>query len=182
MMKIYRKIILNFVPIMSIFLLLMTTGCSYITDAIEGEILNRASFSITATYDDAEQSVLVAWNRESSGGDFAGWEIYISEEPDDEFAGYILVASRYVDDINDDLHIGTTKYYSHDVTYLLSTPGRYFYRVAVIYRDEATDEDKDNYSDDMDGSLSGWDMTDPDVYHDRSHIDSISGFTYADVY
>ncbi|MGB4269862.1 MAG: hypothetical protein WBK20_11870 [Spirochaetota bacterium] len=114
------------------------TGCSYMADYIEGEISNRASFSISARYIDGT-GVRVEWSVNPDNDSFAGYEIYMTEEPDNEFADYIVVGARYTISTSpyfqekNSLADPPTTSFTHNQ---LPVPGIYFYRVGVIKWDE----------------------------------------------
>lgn len=112
-------------------------ACSYVADYIEGEITNRASFSISAHYE-AGTGIIVEWDTNPDNDSFAGYEIYMTEEPNNEFAEYIVVGACY--DIGSsffqevpDLQNSSTSQFIHTN---LPPPGIYFYRVGVIEWDE----------------------------------------------
>lgn len=147
-----------------IILVLLNTafsGCSYVSDYIEGQITNRASFSLTAEYISATDDVLLTWDKTDSSDNFAGIEIYRTSEPNDEYASYELVASRYFNvNIGDNLNVGST------TTYTDTTPpssGVYFYRVGIIHIDN---DDNDN----------PYDASNPLYYNLYTSIDEISGY------
>ena len=75
------------------FMILTASGCSYVSDYIEAQITDRASFSIDAEYIPGT-GVVIRWN-ESGSTNFAGFEVYITEEADDEYAGYTIIAGPY---------------------------------------------------------------------------------------
>ncbi|MFW5770768.1 MAG: hypothetical protein ACOCX9_04975 [Spirochaetota bacterium] len=135
-------------------------GCSYVSDAIEGAITNRAGFSIDAYYDgsDVGSDVIVSWSESGSGDGFAGYEVYMTDEPNNEFADYIVVGAP----VYNSTHIGTSTYYddtlnslkssrtfTHHSTFLPPT-GVYFYRVGIISWDKIDadgDGEDDEYPD-----------------------------------
>lgn len=69
--------------------ILINVKCSYVSDFLEGELTKRASFSIKADYDQAAQILHVSW---SDNSPFA-YEIYASEEMNDEYADYMVIAA-----------------------------------------------------------------------------------------
>lgn len=123
--------------IISAFLLQFTfTGCSYVSDMVEGAITDRASFSIDASYNSATQEVTITWDNSDLSSDFAGIEIYRTREANNEYSGYITVADRW-DPSAPALGSGSAGSYS----YTESEAGLYFYRVGFIHWDEPIDED-----------------------------------------
>lgn len=147
-----------------------TVACSYVVDCIEGEMTNRASFSISAQYVSGT-GVIVEWNYDPDQESFAGYEIYMTEYPNDEFAPLIIVGGR--DDFGSssyykiDTALGNiyTDQFTHDKT---PPPGIYFYRVAVIAWDER-DYDGDG---EKESSPPSYNKSDYESYTD---IDVISG-------
>jgi len=131
-----------------LFAIFTAPGCSYVSDAIEGALTNRAGFSIDAYYDGT--NVIVSWSESGSGSGFAGYEVYMTEEPNNEFADYIVVGARY--------NIGQSSYFIHDTNlefsqsfthsnFNLPDPGVYFYRVGIISWNKI-DADGDGEEDD----------------------------------
>ena len=116
--------------ILIILLFYSLTGCSYVSDYIEGEITNRASFSITAEYNSGTGEVDLSWTETDSSDSFAGIEIYRSKYANDEYAPYGIIGSSlsYIDTFTD------------------TTPpsGTYFYRVGFIHWDEEDSIDYDS--------------------------------------
>ena len=163
--------------ITGILLLLYTlTGCSYVSDYVEGQITNRASFSINAEYNSGTGNVDISWSETDSSEDFAGIEIYRSSYADDEYAPYDMIAYKWN---NDQLHNGSNypinpKNFSD--TTPPAAPGIYFYRVGFIHWDDSL-EDREEPG-------SGYSGTDPvydsDTYHSKTSIETVSG--YAKVY
>ena len=120
------------------------TGCSYVSDMVEGAITDRASFSINTSYNSATHEVTITWDKSDLSSDFAGIEIYRTREANDEYSGYITVADRWDTTA---LGSGSTGLYS----YTESKTGLYFYRVGFIHWDEPEDErtyieDESNYN------------------------------------
>lgn len=115
-------------------------ACSYMADYIEGEITNRASFSISAHYE-AGTGVIVEWDANPDNDSFAGYEIYMTKEANNEFAEYIVVGACYdissspYFQIDANLDNPSTSSYVHSIVNLPSS-GIYFYRVGVIEWDE----------------------------------------------
>lgn len=112
-----------------LLLLYSLTGCSYVSDYVEGQITNRASFSINAEYKTGPSRVVLTWSETDSSDDFAGIEIYRSKKADDEYSPYGIIDSS-------SSHISTSTDYS-------PPPGTYFYRVGFIHWDE---EDSTDYN------------------------------------
>lgn len=136
--------------------LISGSGCSYVADYIEGALTNRAGFSIDAYYDGSD--VIVSWSESGSGDGFAGYEVYMTEEANNEFADYILVGAP----IYEFTHTGTSLYYDNTLNSLKSSKsfthhstflppgGVYFYRVGIISWDKVdsdNDGDEDDYPD-----------------------------------
>ncbi len=141
-----------------LFTIPAATGCSYVSDAIEGALTNRAGFSIDAYYDGSD--VIVSWSESGSGKGFAGYEVYMTNEPDNEFADYIVVGARYPISptfFTEDTDLGNSSNttFSHDD---LPSPGIYFYRVGIISWDKIDadgDGEKDDYpTDDIGNYIS----------------------------
>jgi len=114
-------------------------ACSYVADYIEGEFTNRASFSINVYYQDGT-GVIVQWDVNPASNSFAGYEIYMTKEPNNEFADMIVVGAPY--DIGSSYFITnvslehiSTQSFTHN-TSSLPPSGIYFYRVGVIEWDE----------------------------------------------
>lgn len=150
--------------IMAAFLSTMFTGCSYVSDMVEGAITDRASFGVTATYNSG--NVILTWDKTDTDGNFAGIEIYRTSQPNDEYASYELVASRYsTSSLNSgSLSSGLTTTCNVDAP---STTGVYFYRVGFIHwDDDLADRTTAN-------GYTGIDLTD---YPNKTDIDAISGY------
>jgi hypothetical protein len=179
-------------------LLILSPGCSYIMDYIEGQLTDRASFSIEASYNSGAQQVTITWDERGSGDIFAGYEIYITEEKDDEYVGYLLVASQYEfnADIMDDasstsrslLENGSTDSFTIDVTPLVTSvkiqygPGIYFFRVGLIDWDESDEEDRqdDYYSV---GCANWYNEPCREInYYNNTDISKISGYAMINIY
>lgn len=176
--------------------LICSPGCSYIMDSIEGQLTDRASFSIEASYDPVLDRVTIKWDEHGSGDDFAGYEIYITEEPNDEYVGYELAASYYETHDYIALAIGDLKSSSTgsctlDVSALLGAagygPGIYFFRVGLIDWDESDEDDRvDDYycGVDWNSEASTWGAyTCREAnYYSNTDIASISGYAMAEIY
>lgn len=149
-----------------------TVACSYVADYIEGEMTNRASFSISAHYVSGI-GVIVEWNYDPDHESFAGYEIYMTEYPNNEFAPLIIVGGR--DDFSssqyfqkdENLKNESTHHFIHDLSHKPSN-GIHFYRVAVIAWDER-DYDGDG---EKESSPPSYNKSDYESYTD---IDEISG-------
>jgi hypothetical protein len=152
---------------------LLFSGCSYVMDAIEGAINERAAFSISASYD-GFSNVTVRWDEKGDSGTFAGFEVYRTSRADDEYADYELVASYYYPAY---LEIGLSdSSYTYDVTGL---HGIYFYRIGIIAWDEDKESDRvDNYT-----GGSSWNV-EPNRetnYNSHTEIDKISGYAQVEI-
>ncbi len=152
-------------------------GCSYVSDYVESKITNRASFSITAEL--SGSNVIIRWDETDYSGNFAGYEIYVTESPNDEYAGYRIIAGRwagiesapcYKDDAN--LEYSSTRSHSHDknlITGNLGGVGIYFFRVGIIHWDDnVEDRTAEN------GYIGYWDSV--TNYNNKTNIDAISGY------
>ncbi len=166
-----------------IFMLILLSGqvsCSYVSDAIEGAINKRAGFSIQGRYEASQ--VILSWSENESDSAFAGFEIYRTTSPDNEYASYALVASRWRDENNNgtigtwqNLNSGTCSSFSYTPAGL---SGKYYFRIGIIYWDEdnITDRTAEN------GYYPAYSITDPDAwdtegnYNSNTDIDSISGY------
>ncbi len=140
------------------------TGCSYVSDYVEGRLSKRASFSINAAYD-GSSNVILSWTKTDTSLDFAGIEIYVTSEPNDEYVSYDLVAKRTFPSTNS-LSSGST------ITYTVpkETPaGIYFYRVGFIHWDEPYDKRPSLYTEDQPN------------YDIHTDIDEISGSARVDI-
>ena len=74
----------------------LSIGCSYVMDSFEGAIMNRASFSIDAYYDESAGLLNISWTETVSGEEgFAGYEVYMILEPWNEFGTYEVIAARF---------------------------------------------------------------------------------------
>ncbi len=142
------------------------TGCSYVSDMVEGAITDRASFSINARQ--VGNNVVITWSETDLSTDFAGIEIYRTRKANDEYSGYITIADK---DNDASLASGSTVTYTHVNANL--TKGVYFYRVGLIHWDESPyDRTIENgYSPEYPDA--GWDGT--TNYNSHTDIDAISG-------
>lgn len=126
-----------------IYIMTLMTGCSYVSDTIEGKISDRASFSIEVFQ--SGNDIIIKWNEYFYSEDFAGIEIYRTKNPDDEYSSYILIGNRWTDS-----SLGNP--YSSTFTHSngADSKGIYFYRVACINWEDPKDErdypeDESNY-------------------------------------
>ncbi len=154
----------NRIIIITALLTASLTGCSYVSDMIEGAISQRSSFSAEAAYDGSD--VTVTWDAADSDSDFAGFEIYRTSQPNDEYSTYITVADRFLY-TSDGLDSTSTVSFTYNAADVESKPGKYFYRVGVIYWDDPV-EDRD-----VEHGYIGDPETD---YNDHTSIESISGY------
>lgn len=176
-----------------IIVLLITSGmiafnaCSYAVDMVERAITKRASFSIEAVYDPATNTVNIRWNV-SGVSNFAGYEIYITEEPDNEYAGYTIIGGPYTTSGSSlfrqeaslqNWQTGSFTMNSTQVNNLISSKGkgRYFFRVGVISWDE--NEDKRTADN---GYIEPWYLHIEDNYPTNTDISEISGLARVDIY
>jgi len=149
--------------------LMLITGCSYVSDSIEGAITDRSSFTLNAEYSKIGGHVDLTWEETDSSSNFAGIEIYRTKYPNDEYSEYILVRSRYEDSAcnqsGGDPSLGngyTTNYSDSNLPSLPLYQGIYFYRVAFIHWDE--DQEDADY------------IRNETNYYIHTEIDSISGY------
>jgi len=151
-------------------------ACSYAADYIEGEMTNRASFSISARYESGT-GVIVEWNYDPDNESFAGYEIYMTEEPDNEFADMIVVGagydigSLYFDEV-DNLKNASTTSFTHSSH---PSSGIYFYRVGVVNW-KKRDYDGDGKDDKSPTS------PDESLYESYTEIDAISGSAMVEIH
>ena len=157
--------------ILAAFLSTMFTGCSYVSDSIEGRITDRASFTATAEVNGND--VIITWDKIDTDQDFAGIEIYRSKNANDEYAEYGLIASKYYPSPNILLNENTIATTYTDVNIASTLTGVYFYRVAFIYWDKSRDERTiaNGYSDPDNPSETN--------YYDKTSIDAISDYAKA---
>lgn len=184
--------------ILAITMFASVTACSYVVDMVERSITKRASFSVNATYDSVAHTVTITWD-ESGGGNFAGYEVYVTSDPDDEYSGYEIIAGRsdmgsnisgssYFDTNPNNLDsIGTRSYTFPAVSLqtLLISDGvaigrtaRYFFRLGIIAWDEDTSDRPSKYI----GGVS-WETGSNlfDNYKIHTDIDEISGLAAVDI-
>lgn len=128
-------------------MVLMTgSGCSYVMDTIEGAITNRSSFSIKVE-PLGGNTYRIDWSAAGtqSGEDFAGYEVYITDEPDNELAGYRCLAGYYELETgftmtDSSLANGSTQ--SCDVTFPGMPNTLYYFRVGIIKWSEEKNADR----------------------------------------
>ncbi len=152
------------------------SACSYMADYVEGEITNRASFSISARYI-VGTGVIVEWNANPSNESFAGYEIYMTQEPDNEFADYIVVGACYNIDSSSyfQLEAGLSDSSASKFTHnSLPSSGIYFYRVGVIEWDER-DYNNDGQDEKKPESPDEW------LYESYTKIADISGSAMVEI-
>ncbi len=153
------------------------SACSYMMDAIEGAITDRASFSINAVYNAGTNTISITWN-ESGSTNFAGFEVYMTDTPDDEYAGYVVIGADQ--DLSSDLYFRDTSTLgsetcnsytveSTEVNYIRSLLGSgvYFFRVGIMEWDQ--NEDDRN----TENGYTGTPSTD---YLHHTEFDQISGY------
>lgn len=161
-------------------LLMGGLSCSYVMDSVEGAITKRSSFSVDVKVDGT--NITFDWSKDAPSIDaeaFAGYEIYVSDTANDEFAGYSVLRAGY--DINaivpgtdGDLLSTTTNSVQVSLAAIpidYRTPGNtYFFRVGIIYWDEETQEDRDeNWTNPV------WSGNEEYYYKTGSSIEEVSG-------
>ena len=159
-------------------------GCSYVMDSVEGAIMDRASFSITnGSYNSGV--ITLKWGDQTSTyktdsenvKEFAGYEIYMTHNPNSEYEKYDLIAAIY--NFEEELPAGisyvttATLLESGTHTFNITSPtntGIYFFRIGVITADVKSQDanKKDLY---YDVSLNG----NQSNYKDYTSLDKISG-------
>lgn len=157
------------------FFIFTGTGCSYVSDMVEGAITNRASFSAEAYQ--SGSAVIISWDETDNSSDFIGIEIYRTKRANDEFSGYVTVADRFIPPNSGDLTDGNTTTCTVDIPSAdgalpAGTTGVYFYRIAFIHWDDPADERT------ADNGYSGTFSTD---YDSHTSIDSVSGSAMVDI-
>lgn len=197
------KFEIKFLIIIDILILLLSTNCSYVVDSIEAAITKRSSFSIEGSY--ASSLVTISWEKGRVGsGDeaFAGYEIYMTEQPDNEFVGYSALITPY--DLGQDVIIERdlrkteTGALSFDPA-ILGIDGVYFFRVGIIEWDKETKDERAGTDDDNEDT-TGWKPLDPShffyeydennydqnddnlwFYVNKTNLGSISGSVMVDI-
>lgn len=127
-----RKSMKNIIKL-ALLLIILNSGCSYVSDTIEGKISTRSSFSIDVFQ--SGNDVIVKWDENFHSDDFAGIEIYRTKEPNNEYSTYILIANRWT---NSSLGNPDASSFTH--VNGSSNKGIYFYRVACINWEDPKDE------------------------------------------
>jgi hypothetical protein len=127
-----RKSMKNIIKL-ALLLIILNSGCSYVSDTIEGKISTRSSFSIDVFQ--SGNDVIVKWDENFDSEDFAGIEIYRTKEPNNEYSTYILIENRW-----GNYSLGNP--YTASFTHVngASNKGIYFYRVACINWEDPKDE------------------------------------------
>lgn len=164
---------MKYIKSITIILLLLysLTGCSYVSDYVEGRITTRASFSINAEYNSGTGNVDITWSETDWSDDFAGIEIYRSSYENDEYAPYEMIAYKWN---NDDLHNGSNypiNPKNFNDTAPPADPGVYFYRVGFVHWDDSLEDRTagNGYS----GSNPDYTQT---TYHSKTSIRKVSGY------
>jgi len=180
----------RYIAILAATMIATVTACSYVVDMVERSITKRASFSITATYVKGS-GVTINWTEEP-GSNFAGYEIYVTTDPDDEYSGYTIVAGpeglltggnllppsvAYYDQTSLNLDIETTRSYTYTLVPQLLTSdgvasGRYFFRLGIITWDKNPSERT---------IQNGYTGITFDDYNAHTDIDEISGLAAVDL-
>ena len=164
-------------------LLLSGAGCSYVVDAVEGYAMKRSSFSIDVTPLGGDQ-YKVDWSNiyevknddgKISDQEFAGYEIYITETPNDEFSGYKLLAGPY--NLGVSGAIAMESLYDQDtrtatLTISKTSGSVYYIRVGAVVWSQAKDEDK---SSDWPGWTDTYGSINETFYSVKTSLDRISG-------
>jgi len=156
----------RYIAILAATMIATVTACSYVVDMVERSITKRASFSITATYDSVAHTVTINWT-EAPGSNFAGYEVYMSENPDDEYSGYVIIAGPdnlgsdisselFYDDAATELNSSDTRSYTYPDNFLSNKltaddvtasgrTARYFFRLGIIDWDQNPDKRPERY-------------------------------------
>jgi len=149
-------------------------SCSYGMDALEGLITKRASFSIEAEYSGG--FVTVTWDESPSTSCFAGNEIYMTTEPDNEYSNYVVIAAPYALDSGivfppnvpfiENLALSNLGFHSIAVNVSSVPTGIYYFRVGQVFYEEEKlpDGSKQCYTD---GQFN---------YEDHATLDAVSGY------
>ncbi|MCX7678540.1 MAG: hypothetical protein N2316_04915 [Spirochaetes bacterium] len=176
----------NLAILLLIIALIALSACSYSVDIVERAITKRASFSIVATRN-SDGSITIQWNK-TGGDNFAGYEIYITIEPDNEYIGYAVIGAPYAISTSNLFRVDSTLQYSIAQAFTMNSAhvsnliasngkGRYFFRVGIIAWDD--DEDKRNGEN---GYIEPWYLHIEENYLINTHIDEISGSAMVDIY
>ncbi len=152
-------------------------NCSYVVDSIEAGITERSSFSINGDF--SSGLVTISWEKGRVGyGDeaFAGYEIYITEQPDNEFVGYTALIAPY--DLGEDIEVekNLRKTGIDTISFdpeAFGKRGVYFFRVGIIQWDKTTKKERAGTDDDK-PETTGWrplDLTHYFYEYDESNYD-----------
>ncbi len=165
------------------------SSCSYVADYVEAQIMNRASFSLEATYVPGT-GVILRWDETGSSSDFPGFEIYMTDTANDEYAGYIIIGGQYSTGdyslFTQSASLGTSTTGSFILpqakvnTIINNTvsgltelgPGRYFFRVGILSWDKPKDERT------SENGYSGIDSID---YLSHTDLEDISGYAMVEI-
>ncbi|HEY1407138.1 MAG TPA: hypothetical protein VF857_11060 [Spirochaetota bacterium] len=162
-------------------------GCSYVMDSVEGAITKRSSFSVGVSR--TGNQFTLDWSKDKPSINteaFAGYEIYITDEANNEFAGYELLLSGHPDSkskagnsasLLDPATSNVT--FTYNVSSLSGQT--YFFRVGVIYWDEEKEADRSKNWTTAKGYSFDWNGSSTTVvqyfYPIKSKLDKISGGT-----
>jgi len=156
-------------------------------DSVEGAITKRSSFSVDVKR--SGNSFTLDWSKDSPSIDdeaFAGYEIYITESPNDEFSGYRILLSGHSanpGDIGYDSALQNSSIKNITFTYDTSAMSgkTYFFRVGVINWSEEKESDRSKNWTTENGYLYNWSAGDSTAveyyYKNDSSLDEISGAT-----
>lgn len=146
------------------------TGCSYVSDYVEGRLTKRASFSIEAQQ--VGNDVVITWSKTDSSSDFAGIEISKTMNANNELSEYLVIADR-----SDDGTLASATTGTYTDLNASASPGVYFYRVAFIHWDDPVSERTS-----ANGYIEPWDgasiLTN---YDNHTGIDTVSGSGRVDI-
>jgi hypothetical protein len=164
-------------------------SCSYMMDKIEAFMTDRSSFSIDVAYTPGS-GIDISWDQTADGDKtHAGYEIYITERVNDQFADCIMIGAPYntgntniffsdsslasegtqsfnLPQSNVDRIINNTATRSGEL--LSMGPGKYFFRVAIYTWD---DDPKSDYT----GGESSWMSYIQSNYKIHTDFDQVSG-------
>lgn len=178
---------MKYIKSITVILLLLysLTGCSYVSDYIEGQITTRASFSIKAEYRTGPNRVVITWDETDWSDDFAGIEIYRSSEKNNEYVLYEMIAYKWNNaQLRDGSNYPTNpKTFTDDLSDLDLNPispnyagGIYFYRVSFIHWDDSL-EDRT-----LENDYSGINpVYDSDTYDNKTSISKVSGYAKVNI-
>ncbi len=168
----------------AVLLAIGLSSCSYVADYVEGKITNRASFSIEATYNSVTDSIIITWD-ETGGDNFAGFEIYMTDTPNDEYANYDMICSQWSSAISSaayyvqkpSLGFSTTNsctLLTGQLNLIRSTlgSGNFFFRVGIFDWDQDSDERN------SDNGYTGDTYTD---YLHHADLSDISGYAMVNI-